>query len=56
MASIYGRAVHSDGSKVDRNIRIITSWNGNDAFSRNGKYDLDLGVILNNKLPSTLMA
>ena len=43
MASIYGTAVRSDGSNVDRTARISTSWNSNVAFPRDGHYDLDLG-------------
>ena len=43
MASIYGTAVRSDGSKVDRTVRISTSWNSNVAFPRNGEYTLNLG-------------
>lgn len=43
MASIYGTAVHSDGSRVDRTARIGTSWNSNVAYPRMGKYELDLG-------------
>lgn len=43
MASIYGTAVHSDGSRVDRTARISTSWNSTVAFPRMGKYELDLG-------------
>lgn len=42
MASIYGSAVHSDGSRVDRTVRIGTSWNSTVAFPRMGKYELDL--------------
>ena len=42
MATIYGTAVHSDGSRVDRTIRISTSWNSKVAFPRHGKYELDL--------------
>mgnify|MGYP007130728987 CR=1 FL=1 len=43
MASIYGSANRGDGSKVDGTMRVSTSWNGNEAFPRNGQYRLDLG-------------
>jgi hypothetical protein len=43
MASIYGTAVRSDGSKVDRTTRISTSWNSHDAFPHDGEYELELG-------------
>jgi hypothetical protein len=43
MASIYGTAIHSDGSKVDRTARISTSWNSTVSFPKDGRYELDLG-------------
>lgn len=43
MARIYGTAKRSDGSNIDRTIRITTSWNDNTAYPRNGEYSLDLG-------------
>jgi hypothetical protein len=38
-----GTAVRKDGSKVDGTARISTSWNGNQAYPRNGRYSLELG-------------
>ena len=43
MARIYGTAIRSDGSKVDRTARISTSWNSNTAYPKNGEYSLELG-------------
>ena len=42
-ACIYGTAVNSDGSKIDGSARVSTSWNGKEAFPRNGEYRLCLG-------------
>ena len=43
MASIYGSALNSDGSKIDGTGRVSTSWNSNVAFPKNGQYKLELG-------------
>lgn len=40
---IQGKAVNSDGSKIDGTATISTSWNSKKAYPRNGKYELDLG-------------
>ncbi len=50
MASIYGSAVRSDGSKVDGTMRVSTSWNSNTAYPRGGQYRLDLGSNPNKKI------
>ncbi len=42
-ACLYGSAVNSDGSKIDGSAKVSTSWNGKQAFPRNGKYQLCLG-------------
>lgn len=43
MATIYGTAARRDSSKVNGTMRVSTSWNGNEAFPRNGEYVLNLG-------------
>ncbi len=40
---IQGSAVNGDGSKINGTGKISTSWNGKQAFPRNGQYSLDLG-------------
>jgi len=43
MASIYGTAHRSDGSKIDGTATVSTSWNSNKGYPRGGHYWLDLG-------------
>lgn len=43
MARLYGAALRGDRSKIDGTATISTSWNGNKAYPRNGRYELDLG-------------
>lgn len=43
MASLYGSAHRSDGSKIDGTATISTSWNGTKAYPHGGQYRLDLG-------------
>ncbi len=40
---IEGKAVRTDGSKVDGTATVSTSWNSEKAFPRKGYYTLDLG-------------
>jgi hypothetical protein len=40
---IEGQATRTDGSKVDGTARVSTDWNGNNAYPRDGYYNLDLG-------------
>lgn len=40
---VQGSVVFSDGSKANGTERISTSWNGKEAYPRNGTYRLDLG-------------
>jgi hypothetical protein len=40
---IEGKAVRTDGSRVDRTAKVSTSWNSNTAYPRDGYYNLDLG-------------
>ncbi len=41
--SLYGKCVHSDGSKAGSEVSISTSWNGKKAYPVNGRYVLDFG-------------
>ena len=40
---IRGRAVRTDGSRVDGTARISTNWNSLEAYPRDGRYALELG-------------
>lgn len=40
---IEGTAMRTDGSKVDGTVTISTSWNGKEAYPKDGHYTLDLG-------------
>jgi hypothetical protein len=40
---IEGKAVRTDGSKVDGTARVSTSWNSKEAYPHGGYYNLDLG-------------
>ncbi len=40
---IQGRAVNSDGSKIDGTATISTSWNSKKAYPKDGRYVLEMG-------------
>ncbi|MEM8931975.1 MAG: hypothetical protein AAGE94_12425 [Acidobacteriota bacterium] len=42
-ACLYGKATWRSGSKIDGSTRVSTSWNGREAFPKNGEYRLCLG-------------
>ena len=50
MASIYGTVIRSDGSKVDRTMKITNSWDSNYAIPRDGEYELELNGNPNGKV------
>ena len=41
---IQGSATRTDGSKVDGTARVSTSRNSNEAYPKNGVYQLELGT------------
>ncbi len=42
-ACLYGSATWRSGSKIDGSTRVSTSWNGREAYPKNGQYRLCLG-------------
>ncbi|PJB40205.1 MAG: hypothetical protein CO108_15505 [Deltaproteobacteria bacterium CG_4_9_14_3_um_filter_63_12] len=42
-ACLYGSAEWSSGDKIDGSTTVSTSWNGKEAFPRDGEYRLCLG-------------
>ena len=40
--SLYGSIKFKDGSKAN-GVAVSTSWNSKKGFAKNGKYDLDFG-------------
>jgi len=48
--SIYGTCKRSDGSKVNKSVKISTSWNSKKSFPSNGEYVLDFGGSVDKRI------